>query len=216
MKEKKNKNDDSHSLDFLLNEYRSHKESFWKSEELGERRVNFFITVVTAILAALAIREKGVIDYTGKVHSIFFYGCAASLLYGWVTLVRLIRRNLESHKDLRAIGRIRHYFTEKNPEILKYLYYESRDDVPYRKKKWIEILSLGTGGLVETVSLINSVIFASICGLVSISLSLKFPFGMAVGGFILAWIAQFLYVKTKYHKGKPKDNEIKFPGNEKK
>ena len=43
--------DNSDSL--LLAEYHRLIDSFWKSEELGERRVTFFITLTTAVITAL-------------------------------------------------------------------------------------------------------------------------------------------------------------------
>jgi hypothetical protein len=33
----------------LLAEYKRYAESFWKNEEVGEKRVSFFITLVTAV-----------------------------------------------------------------------------------------------------------------------------------------------------------------------
>jgi hypothetical protein len=202
-----------HSVDFLLAEYQNHRESFWRSEELGERRVNFFITIATAVLAALAIREEG-IGAGGQVDPIFFYGLGALLLFGVVTLMRLIRRNLVSHEHARAMGRIRRYFADRDEEILRHLYFEPRDDWPYRKKEWNQIFSLGTGGLVETVSLVNNLIVAALCALLAVSLS-----GWIIGGllglvgFIGAWIVQFIYVKWRYDKERPTADEIRFPGN---
>lgn len=200
-----------HSVDFLLTEYQSHREAFWRSEELGESRVNFFITITTAVLAALAIREEG-IWAGGTVDPIFFYGLGALLLFGVATLMRLIRRNLVSHEHLRAMGRIRSYFA-KDEQILQYLYYEPRDDRPYRKKEWNQIFSLGTGGLVETVALVNDLIVAALCALLVVSFS-----GWIIGGllglvgFIGAWIVQFIYVKWRYDKERPTADEIRFPG----
>lgn len=44
---------DGHSVEFLLTEHKLIQESFWRNEESGEKRVNFFITLVTAVIAAL-------------------------------------------------------------------------------------------------------------------------------------------------------------------
>jgi len=201
-----------HSVNFLLAEYQSHGDEFRRSEQVGETRVNFFVTVTTAVLAALAIREEG-IWAGGAVDPIFFYGLGALLLFGVVTLMRLIRRNLESHKQLRAMNRIRRYFTDRDEEIRRHLYYEPRDDRPYRKKEWSQIFSLGTGGLVETVSLVNGLIVAALCALLAVSSS-----GWIVGGvlglvgFIAAWIVQFVYVKHRYDEERPTPDEIEFPG----
>lgn len=201
-----------YSVDFLLAEYRGHRESFWKSEEIGERRVNFFISIVTAVLAALVIRQKGLLTPGGEVDPIFFYGLGAVLLFGIVTLARLIRRNLESHKQLRALGRIRKCFVKNYPATGQYLYYEPVDDRPFREKKWKEIISFGTGGLVETVALVNSLIVAALCALLAVCRSPWKTWLFGGVGFIVAWTVQFAYVWWRYREGGPKPDEIKFPG----
>lgn len=202
------------SADFLLAEYQRLLNSFWHTEELGERRVNFFITLTTAVIAALAaIRKEGISVSVGKVDPIFFYGLGSVLLFGIVTLVRLIRRNLESHKYLRAAGRIRKYFTERDEQILSHLFFEPRDDKPIRKKDWKDIFFLGTGGLVETIALVNSLIIAALCALFTVSALRWNIWLIGLAGFIAAWVLQFIYVKYRYKKGSPKENEIKFPGN---
>lgn len=212
MNDQQPNNQQRHSVDFLLAEYRSHRESFWRSEELGERRVNFLITLATAVLGALAIREKGVLVSGGKVDPLFFYGLGAVFLLGVVTLVRMIRRNLVSHKELRAMGRIRRYFVDRDPQILPHLSYEPYDDRPQRRKEWNEIFSLGTGGLSETVALVNSLIVAALCALVAVSRSEWIVGFSGLAGFLAAWIVQFIYVKYRYDEERPTANDIRFPG----
>jgi hypothetical protein len=211
-----------HSEDFLLAEYQHLMNSFWQSEEVGESRVNFFITLTTAVITALvAIGGNGIPVQDGEVDPIFFWALVASLLFGVVTLGRIIHRNLESHKYLRAANRIRRYFADRDQAILRYLYYGPYDDQPQRKKewkKWYKIFSLGTGGLVEMVALMNSLIVAALFALLII-----WVFGNAtspiqvtiyllgfVGG-IAAWIIQSRYVRRRYRKGAPKVSDINFP-----
>lgn len=201
------------SADFLLTEYQRLMDSFWRTEELGERRVNFFITLTAAVIAGLTtISVRGISVSDAKVDSIFFYALGALLLIGVVTLVRMVRRNLESHKYLRATGRIRKYFTERDKLIELHLYFEPRDDKPVRKKEWKEIFFLGTGGLVETVALVNGLIVAALCALFTVRSSRSDIMLLGFVGFIAAWIVQFIYVKARYYMGRPKEDEIKFRG----
>ncbi len=196
-----------HSESFLLEEYKQVLDSFWRSEELGERRVNFFITLTTAVVAALvAIRGKEGAVSNGKVDFIFFYGLLSMLVFGGMTLTRIIRRNLESHRYIRAAGRIRKYFTDRDKQVRLHLYFEPRDDKPIREKKWKEIISAGTGGLIETVALVNSLIVAALG-----AMWMTWPVGLV--SFVVAWIAQFIYVKHRYERGRPTQDEIRFPGN---
>ena len=192
---------------FLIEEYKHVLESFWRSEELGERRVNFFITLTTAVVAAFAaLSAKGDAGLGEKADLIFIYGLLSMLVFGGMTLARIIRRNLESHKYIRAAGRIRRYFADRDEQVRFHLYFEPRDDKPIRKKEWKDIISVGTGGLLETVALVNSLIFAAL-----IAKWMTWPVGLI--GFVVAWIAQFIYVKLRYEAGKPKKEEVRFPGN---
>ena len=110
----------------LLEEYNHMAESFLKNEELGERRVDFFITLTAAILVALiAILKNEIGLQDGKVYLIFFGGFAALLLFGIITLARITHRNIETDKFLNAVARIRQYFVKQNDEEkLLYLYFD--------------------------------------------------------------------------------------------
>ena len=203
------------SRDFMLEEYKHHFAEFERSEEIGEHRVNFFITLVTAVFGALGVLvfENGDFDIN-KYYLIINAALLAILLFGILTLARMIRRNLVSHEELRAMGRIRRYFVEKDPYIKDFLYYKPRDDKPVRKKEWRDLASIGTGGLVETVMLINSIIVAILLVLI-IHHSHNFddPWLTAFGlsGIVSAWTIQFIYVKFRYDKGRPKKRDIKYP-----
>ncbi len=205
------------SKEFMLKEYEHHMKEFERSEEVGEHRVNFFITLVTAVSGAL-----GVLLFEGddlnvaeeEINLILITVFLVLLIFGFLTLVRMVHRNLVSHKELRAMGRIRRYFVERDPDINKYLQYSPRDDKPVRKKKWRDIASMGTGGLVETVMLVNAFLAAVLT--VQISKYFGDPLNshfitVGISGFLFAWTLQFIFVKVRYDKGRPKKSEIKYP-----
>ena len=136
----------------------------------------------------------------------------------------MVRRNLVSHEQLRAAGRIRRYFVEINPEIARYLYYGPHDDKPIRKKNWRDLASVGTGGLVETFMITNALIAAVLAVMISMYLHTRpnslplvgdnFPGSyllMGIAGFLFAWTLQFIFVKLRYDEGRPKMSEIKYP-----
>ena len=211
--EQQPKDQASSSVGFLLAEYQGYRDSFWHTEELGERRVDFFITITTAVIAALAIREKGILVPEGQaVDPIFFLGLGAVLLFGVVTLARMVHRNLKSHEYLRAAARVRRYFVDRDQHIRPHLFYPPYDDRPRREKRWSQLLSLGTGGLVETVALVNSLIAAVLGGLLTFAYP-GWAIGLsAIGAFVLAWVVQFAYVRRRYEKEGPTADEIEFPG----
>lgn len=207
---------DQGSIEFMLKEYDHHLKEFERSEEIGEHRVNFFITLVTAVSGALGVflfkcdkfdvREK-------TANLILISAFLALLIFGFLTLVRIVHRNLISHKELRAMGRIRRYFVEKDPEINKYLQYSPRDDKPIRMKKWREIASIGTGGLVETTMLVNAFLTAVLAVQIYnyFVRSIDFIIIAGISGFLLAWTLQFVFVKLRYDRGRPKRSEIRYP-----
>ena len=206
------------SADFILEEYKHLTDSFLRNEELGERRVNFFLTLTTTVIGALAaIREIfGDIDMM-KFYIGFGAALLAVLLFGVVTLMRIIHRNLATDKYLRALARIRRYFADSDQgtiKILPYMPYKLFDDQPQRRKKWADIYSFGNGGLLETVALVNSVITAALCGLFAFFRLewIGWNFWLApIVGFIFAWGVQFLYTKLRYDAGKPNIEDIHFP-----
>ena len=210
------------SKDYMIAEYQRLIDSFWKSEDIGEKRVNFFITLSTVVVTVLvALREK---EISNHIDQIFFLGLVILLLFGIVTLMRIIHRNLESHIYLRAAGRIRGYFSDMDPQIQRYLFFGPFDDQPQRKKREnkSEIFSFGTGGLVETVVLANSLIVVAILILSIIWLFDVVNFNISwtiqiiifligiLGGFA-AWYKQLDYVNRRYDKNRPKYEDIKFP-----
>lgn len=206
------------SFSFLLEEYKHLTESFLRNEELGERRFNFFIALTTAVIGALAAIPK---VFDGEVDLIFFFfGLVAVFLFGVVTLVRIIRRNLVTDEYLRRLGRIRRYFRDRDPKIQLYLPYPPYDDKPQREKEWngwkrcYTTFSLEKGGFAEMIALVNSLIVAALCALLAISLS-RLIIGLSgLVGFTAAWIVQFRYIKRRYDNAKEKikaKDEIKFP-----
>lgn len=201
------------SVIFLLEEYRYLTESFLRNEELGERRVNFFITLTTAVIGGLAAIWK--VSDGGVDPKLIGFGLVAVLLFGIITLVRIIRRNLVTDEYLRGLGRIRKYFADRDPkrdpEIQLFLPYPPYDDKA-RTKEWKDILSPGTGGLVEMVALVNSFILAALFMLLAHYRPWWVIVPLGLIGFVVAWFYQFVYVMYRYDRQKKKiKQEIKFP-----
>jgi hypothetical protein len=201
----------NHSVELLLAEYQYLGDCFWRNEEVGERRVDFFITVTAALIAAsLAAIEQDFVALGDDVVPALSLGLAALLLFGFVTLVRMIHRNVTTDDYKRKQNRIRRYFADKDPDILKHLAYDPYEVTP-RTKKWHKVISLGHGGLVETVQLLNSFIAFTLGAL----LALRFPrwnawlVGLVCS--VAAWSLQFAYVKKRYDK-KAEEDELKFRG----
>jgi len=186
-------NQEHFAIDFLLEEYKNLAVSFWKNEETGEKRVNFFITLVTAVIAALialATNDKGYLPRE-TIPLITIFSLVGLLLFGIFTLLRMIRRNRVTDEYKKAMGTIRDIFK-------KFDYQRLKDYDPFKDKR--KKRKLGRGGLVETVALINSLIFAAIVTMFAISLPI-YKIGLcALGGFIIALTVQFVFVLISYNK----------------
>jgi hypothetical protein len=99
-------------------------------------------------------------------------------LYGVVTPTRIVVRSVASDRHKANLDIIQVYFmktiqlpNDNNSSIIKIHKsmpnnpYESQED---RRAKWKKPWSVGTDGLVHIVALINSIIFATLCIIVSI------------------------------------------------
>lgn len=108
----------SQAKDFMLEQYKALSDSFWRNEELGERRINFLITLVTAVLTAMvALVKVGGLDLEDfLLPSILVVIALLSL--GVVTFRRMLRRNRVTDEYKRGMEIIRDWF-EREDDSLK-------------------------------------------------------------------------------------------------
>ena len=201
-----------HSAEFMFAEFQYLTTSFWRNEELGDRRVNLFLALTTAVIAAsVAAATKGSDNTSTTISLLICGGLLAVLLFGIFTLKRIIRRNLDTDDYKRSADRVRKYFVERDANIGPYLPFDPYEGLKPRETK---ILALGNGGLERTVALLNSFIAASLVGLITeIGFDIMSPKSsssafslwrialiavvMFVSGFI-AWGLQISLVKNYY------------------
>lgn len=108
---------ESYSKEFLLEEYRHFAESFWRNEEVGEKRINFFITLVTAVIAGLvALATKSEID----VYPIAVFALVVLLFFGIVMLKRMIKRDTVTDEYKLAMDMIRSRFRNWGDRLQDY------------------------------------------------------------------------------------------------
>lgn len=184
----------SPSKEFLLADYKYLCDSFWKNEETGEKRVQFFITLVTAVLAALATLFPKAIEKNcmHDVLGIILFTLVALIIFGVITLLRIVKRNEVTDgykKDLDEIRQRFKDFFDKSGALSGYEPFRgsTKDKYPIRK----------IGGLAHTVAAINSVILAAVAVLVF----LMAPFSILTASllacivFLLSFVAQFYWIK---------------------
>lgn len=189
MDDQQTKDQQDQSVKFLLAEHQYLGDCFWRNEEIGERRVNFFITLVTAAIAALvalATSKEGN-SREDDVYFLTVFALLALLSFGIVTLLRMIHRNTVTDGYKRDMDMIRSHFRGWDKKRLENYY-------PFKSGK---ARKLGTGGLVEMVALVNSVIVTALCALFAFSYPKWNIWLVALLGFITAWIGIFIYLRNK-------------------
>ena len=190
--------------EFLLAEYDKVTESFWKNEQTGETRVNWFLGIITASSAGLI----GLASAEHRPHGetlrlIYLAALCALLCFGIVTLFRIVKRNEKTDGYKDDAKRIRKLFQDRFDAtgILK----DYRSFGPERSDKGFVRTF---GGLAHTVSTINSLIVAGLAA------TIVYPFGgvsfvgnrenqilltspTALVVFLLAFFVQYRWIKRK-------------------
>ena len=195
--------------EFLLAEYRNIADSFWRNEQTGETRVNWFLGIITASAAGLI----GLASAEHRPHGeplrlIYLAALFALLCFGIVTLFRIIKRNRKTDGYKKDAKRIRELFRDRfdATDILK----DYRSFGPEESDKGFVRTF---GGLAHTVSTINSLIVAGLAativypfGGVSFvgnrenQIRLTYPSALVV--FLLAAFLQYKWIKHKESKRK--------------
>ena len=139
----------------LLAEYQSFTEAFWKSEGIGEKRVDFFITLTTAIIAGIValVTHSGTELSDTSVRQIATGALVATLLFGLITFLRILHRNRVTDEYKGILDYLREQLRSKSTDLTEY-------KLPFRSHK-----RLLKGGLAETVALMNSIILGAILAL---------------------------------------------------
>ena len=208
--------------EFLLRDLAYWSDSFWKNEELGERRVQFLITLVTAAMAGLAAlygyaRESTPLtdeQAATLVLRVALPALLGLLAIGAVTFLRMVHRDRVSddYKDRAdivrrlVVGDVAHFWMSK-PKCLENV---ERGIFPYvdadRRRKWSQ------GGLVITVTSLNTVLMAVLVGLLvwmltGAGIGSNPAWLSAAAAAAIAWFGQILYAKRHHENAQDKRDE---------
>jgi hypothetical protein len=189
---------DNDAKDILKKEYDRYSDLFKENESLGERRVSFYITLITATISALGITTVATNLFSAKpigtsniFLSIIFFILIGLFLFGFVTHRRIISRNVTTDNYLVDLDRIRLGIAGiRSPKSVK-----SRE-----KPLKSVIFSVGKGGIAETIRAINSLIVGLVCTVawiyfLELDPLIAIPFAI---GLVGSWINQCLYANMSY------------------
>lgn len=193
--------DKDHAKAFLLAELEYLTDSFWKNEQTGETRVNWFIGLVTAVVAALvALATSEEHAGTPSLRVIVIASLLSLLALGTITLLRVLKRNETTDEYKRGLDHIRQLFRDRfdGQRILQgYLPFPASAHAPRK-----------FGGLTHIVAVLNSLLFAGIAGTtlypVADQIAPAAPpiapgwaYLAAVVGFVLSAAGQFRYIRSR-------------------
>lgn len=190
--------------DFLLQEYQAYREAMNESERSGEGRVNLLLTITTAVLGLLTLKHE--VSPGKDFDALFLFLFTVVFLLGLATLARMVHRKRVSIQMKNALARLRAYFCKEHPGVEEHLEWRSDKRAEPPTIEYYNLLWPKTGGLVDTTALLNSAIFGALAFQLTGKLSalLKAPdlpaWGMAVAGFLVAWVAQIAWVRHAYGK----------------
>lgn len=140
----------------LLAEYKYFTDAFWKNEEVGERRVNFFITLTTAIIAGIValVTSEHTEAKDIQIREVVTVALSGTFLFGLVTFLRMLQRNHVTDEFKDIIDYLREQLRRRSSSLSEY-------DLPFRSSKD----RLFRGGLAESIAVMNSFILAVIAAL---------------------------------------------------
>lgn len=141
------------SADLLIADLEHFGESLWRNEEVGEKRFNFFITLVTAVIAGLVAFHTSDAQLDPPTMKAVTNGALIALLVlGLLTYMRMLQRNRVTDQYQRTLKYIRQKLADLNhlPE------YKVPQPLDTGIRKWFR------GGLAETVGAIDSVLLCTL------------------------------------------------------
>lgn len=153
--------------------YNSASANFGRNEDFGDRRVNLFITLATAVLGGLVfLVTRQLISSLPFLIPAVAFGVAVVISIGWPTFLRIIERNKQTDEFIRSMKDVGKYFIERDSSLRPFL----NEFAPWKEKKRrsgkIKISSFGTGGYLQTVAVLNSLVAASFPLLVILALNI--------------------------------------------
>ncbi|MGB8701800.1 MAG: hypothetical protein WCD18_20485 [Thermosynechococcaceae cyanobacterium] len=95
-------------IDFLIADFEHFGDSFWRNEEVGEKRFNYFLTLVSAVLAGLVtLHTSNNSSVSQALRSITNASLGGLCIFGFVTYLRMLKRNSVTDEYKNALKNIR-------------------------------------------------------------------------------------------------------------
>lgn len=160
------------TTEYMLAVYNSASADFRHNEEFGDRRVNLYITLATAVLGGLILLvTRQVIESLLFLLPAVAFGIAVVLSIGWPTFLRILTRNKATDQYIRSMRDVGKFFILSEPSIKPFLNEFDPFKPKDRRSKTLKLYSPATGGYLQTVAILNSLVAASLPLLVILALN---------------------------------------------
>ncbi|HEX6288380.1 MAG TPA: hypothetical protein VFZ66_04275 [Herpetosiphonaceae bacterium] len=114
--------------DFLLHEYQSLYALHQHAKDVGETRLNFYITFAAALGSVLIATQQFI---RSDIHLwLLIAGLAVIMCLGFITFRKMLQRRVATILYRRRLGRVRAWFAFHYPEILPGLPYAIGREIP--------------------------------------------------------------------------------------
>ena len=181
------------ALQFLLAEYSELNEEFRRLREEGVTRLNFYITITSSILAGLVLLSQISPASSGFLQFAAIGAAFLLMLIGWSLFRYTIARDELTDDTLRALARLRRFFTNHAPSI-KGVLSRPMDDEPTM------FVTRNASSIRLTVQSILSLLFALMAGLAVnlVSRTLVLSVGIGVIAFASVMLSLEAYSKKQF------------------
>jgi 8-oxo-dGTP pyrophosphatase MutT (NUDIX family) len=150
--------------EFFLHDFAYLGQSLIANEEQGEKRVTFFITLVTAAVGALGFfGDKMEPRFAEPWPMVAAFALSGLSLFGIQTMRRVVERNVVSDGLKLRMDRVRRFFTRVRPSA--YRPFLSYDPDRPKARDFKPVPLRGSGGWLDTVVMVNSAILGAVAGL---------------------------------------------------
>lgn len=181
------------SNEYLIAEFTEIFAEFRRVRNEGIKRLNFFITLISAIFAGLIfVFQLTTISLLHK-KLIFISSFIFMMIIGFEFYRYLISRDISSDFNMRAMSKIRSYFISKDPNIHQYILWHKTDEPSFYLKR--ERLP----SIISTMSLIISLMISCTFSMI---LSFKINDWYILLSLALIILIIFLFLSHKYAKNK--------------
>lgn len=202
-------------LELIRGEYEDLKTARRSNEELGERRLDVFLTLIAAVTAAIGLASSRFEGDQTTLLAISLVAASLLLIFGLMTLRRVMVRNDTTTQYLNGLRRIGAFFLQDQPQASTLLPFPPKKESIPRKRSSLSLpkesptnrkqtswWTLGTAGLLETAAAINcgltGLIAAAAAWLLDAAIIISLLVAVVAG--LAAWIAQMHWADKTYEK----------------